>query len=77
VPPRIEPRLELTGALDPQLLDLQEQMREQALYLKCFDVKTAQPGVLLMDLSDAAPRDAIGGRSATPAHHRHHPLESL
>jgi 4-carboxymuconolactone decarboxylase len=33
VPPRIEPRLELTGALDPQLLDLQEQMREQALYL--------------------------------------------
>ncbi|MGB7618856.1 MAG: hypothetical protein WBM06_18030, partial [Pseudolabrys sp.] len=57
VPPRIEARLAVTGALDPTLLDLQEKMREHAMYPKCFDVKTAQLmlfGMLLMDMSDAA-----------------------
>ena len=42
VPPRIEARMAVTGALDPALLDLQERMREHAMYPKCFDVKTAQ-----------------------------------
>lgn len=67
VPPRIEARLSVTGALDPVLLDLQERMREQAMYPKCFDVKTAQLmlfGMLLMDLSDAAPLHAIAARRA-------------
>ncbi len=67
VPPRIEARLAVTGALDPKLLDLQERMREQAMYPKCFDVKTAQLmlfGMLLMDLSDAAPLHAIAARRA-------------
>jgi alkylhydroperoxidase/carboxymuconolactone decarboxylase family protein YurZ len=67
VPPRIEARITVTGALDPTLLDLQERMREQAMYPKCFDTKTAQLmlfGMLLMDLNDAAPLHAIASRRA-------------
>jgi 4-carboxymuconolactone decarboxylase len=65
VPPRIEARLHVTGALDPQMLDLQERMREHGMYPKCFDVKTAQLmlfGMLLMDMSDAAQLHAIAAR---------------
>src|SRR3974390_108465 len=67
VPPRIEARIAVTGALDPTLLDLQERMREHAMYPKCFDVKTAQLmlfGMLLMDMSDAAQLHAIAARRA-------------
>ena len=67
VPPRIEARINVTGALDPVLLDLQERMREQAMYPRCFDTKTAQLmlfGMLLMDLNDAAPLHAIAARRA-------------
>src|SRR5262249_57662384 len=42
VPPRIEARLAVTGALDPEVLDLQERLRAHAMYPRCFDVKTAQ-----------------------------------
>jgi 4-carboxymuconolactone decarboxylase len=67
VPPRIEARLAVTGALDPELLDLQERLRARAMYPKCFDVKTAQLmlfGMLLMDLSDAALLHALAARRA-------------
>ena len=67
VPPRIEARMAVTGALDPTLLDMQERMREHAMYPKCFDVKTAQLmlfGMLLMDMSDAAQLHAIAARRA-------------
>jgi alkylhydroperoxidase/carboxymuconolactone decarboxylase family protein YurZ len=67
VPPRIEARLAVTGALDPQLLDLQEQIRAHAMYPSCFDTKTAQLmlfGMLLMDLSDAAQLHATAARRA-------------
>jgi alkylhydroperoxidase/carboxymuconolactone decarboxylase family protein YurZ len=67
VPPRIEARLNVTGALDPAMLDLQEKIREHGMYPKCFDVKTAQLmlfGMLLMDLSDAAQLHAIAARRA-------------
>ena len=67
VPPRIEARMAVTGALDPALLDLQEKMREHAMYPKCFDVKTAQLmlfGMLLMDSSDAAVLHGIAARRA-------------
>lgn len=67
VPPRIEARMAVTGALDPTLLSLQEQMREHAMYPKCFDVKTAQLmlfGMLLMDSSDAAVLHGIAARRA-------------
>lgn len=67
VPPRIEARMAVTGALDPVLLNMQERMREHAMYPKCFDVKTAQLmlfGMLLMDLSDATQLHAIAARRA-------------
>ena len=67
VPPRIEARMAVTGALDPTLLELQEKMREHAMYPKCFDVKIAQlmlVGMLLMDMSDAAQLHAIAARRA-------------
>ncbi|MCX7140342.1 MAG: carboxymuconolactone decarboxylase family protein [Proteobacteria bacterium] len=65
VPPRIEARLNVTGALDPKMLELQESMREHGMYPKCFDVKTAQLmlfGMLLMDMSDAAQLHGIAAR---------------
>jgi 4-carboxymuconolactone decarboxylase len=67
VPPRIEARLHVTGALDPTMLDLQEKIRTHGMYPKCFDVKTSQLmlfGMLLMDLNDAAPLHAIAARRA-------------
>ncbi|HEY9280742.1 MAG TPA: carboxymuconolactone decarboxylase family protein [Eoetvoesiella sp.] len=67
VPPRIEARMAVTGALDPVLLDLQERMREHAMYPKCFDVKTSQLmlfGMLLMSSSDAAVLHGIAARRA-------------
>ena len=57
----------MTGALDPKMVDLQEQMREHGMYPKSFDVKTAQLmlfGMLLMDLSDAAVLHGIAARRA-------------
>jgi alkylhydroperoxidase/carboxymuconolactone decarboxylase family protein YurZ len=65
VPPRIEARLHVTGALDPEMLDLQERIRAHGMYPQCFDVKTAQLmlfGMLLMDLNDAAQLHAIAAR---------------
>lgn len=67
VPPRIEARVAVTGALDPTMLDLQEKIREHGMYPKSFDVKTAQMmlfGMLLMDGSDAAVLHAIAARRA-------------
>ena len=67
VPPRIEARLHVTGALDPTMLDLQERIRQHGMYPRCFDVKTAQLmlfGMLLMDLNDAAQLHAIAARRA-------------
>jgi len=67
VPPRIEARLNVTGALDPTMLALQERVREHGMYPKCFDVKTAQLmlfGMLLMDLNDAATLHGIAARRA-------------
>ena len=67
VPPRIEARMAVTGALDRTLLDMQEKIRAHAMYPKCFDVKTAQMmlfGMLLMDSSDAAILHGIAARRA-------------
>ncbi len=67
LPPRIEARFAVTGAIDPKMLDLQEKMREHAMYPRSFDVKTAQLmlfGMLLMDGSDAAALHAIAARRA-------------
>jgi 4-carboxymuconolactone decarboxylase len=67
LPPRIEARFAVTGALDPTMLDLQEKLREHGMYPKSFDVKTAQLmlfGMLLMDASDAAVLHAMAARRA-------------
>jgi 4-carboxymuconolactone decarboxylase len=67
LPPRIEARLNVTGALDPKILAMQEELREHAMYPKCFDVKTSQLmlfGMLLMDMSDAAVLHGIAARRA-------------
>jgi len=67
VPPRIQGRVLVQGALDPEGYDLTEQIREHLMYPKCFDVKTAQLmlfGMLLTQLSDAAQLHAIGARKA-------------
>jgi alkylhydroperoxidase/carboxymuconolactone decarboxylase family protein YurZ len=67
LPPRIEARINVTGALDPEMLDIQERMREHGMYPRCFDVKTAQMmifGMMLMDMSDAATLHAIAARRA-------------
>lgn len=67
VPPRIEARVHVTGALDPEMLDIQERMREHGMYPQCFDVKTVQLmlfGMLLMDGSDASVLHGIAARRA-------------
>ena len=67
LPPRIEARLAVTGALDPKMIQLQEDIREHGMYPSCFDVKTAQLmlfGMLLMDLNDAAALHGIAARKA-------------
>ncbi|RZF25796.1 carboxymuconolactone decarboxylase family protein [Paraburkholderia sp. UYCP14C] len=67
VPPRIAARLAVTGAIDPKLLRLQEEVRNHALYPACFDTKTAQLivfGMLLARLLDAATLHARAARRA-------------
>lgn len=67
VPPRIQARVLVQGAVDPDGYDITETMREHFMYPKCFDVKTAQLmlfGMLLTQLSDAAQLHAIGARRA-------------
>lgn len=67
VPPRIVARTDLLGRLDPELLRLEEELRQRAMYPACFDVKTAQLmlfGMLLMTLADATRLHAIAARRA-------------
>ena len=67
VPPRIAARLAVTGALDPELLRLQEAVRTHALYPTCFDTKTAQLmvfGMMLTKLLDGALLHAGAARRA-------------
>ncbi len=67
VPPRIAARTDLLGRLDPELLQLEEEIRRRAMYPACFDVKTAQLmlfGMLLMTLADATRLHAIAARRA-------------
>ncbi|ANN72246.1 carboxymuconolactone decarboxylase family protein [Bordetella bronchialis] len=67
LPPRVESRLLVTGALDPELVRLQEAVRAHAMNPKCFDTKTAQLmifGMLVVELSDAAVIHGIAARRA-------------
>jgi 4-carboxymuconolactone decarboxylase len=67
VPPRIQSRFAVTGALDPKILAMQEELRAYAMYPTCFPDKISQLmlfGMLLMDMSDAAQIHAIAARRA-------------
>jgi 4-carboxymuconolactone decarboxylase len=67
VPPRVDARLEITGALDPVALRLQEQIRDHAMAPGLFDEKTIQLMVFAMmmaELSDAAHLHAQAARRA-------------
>ena len=67
VPPRIQARTDLLARVDPQLLAMQEEMRQHCMYPKCFDVKTAQLmlfGMLLVNLQDASRLHAIAAHRA-------------
>lgn len=65
VPPRVQARLAVTGALDPTFLAMQEEIREYAFGTDCFDEKTKQLmifGIMLGQLNDAAKMHAIAAR---------------
>jgi 4-carboxymuconolactone decarboxylase len=67
VPPRVDARLQITGALDPVALRLQEQIRDHAMASGVFDEKTTQLMVFAMmmaELSDAAHLHATAARRA-------------
>jgi alkylhydroperoxidase/carboxymuconolactone decarboxylase family protein YurZ len=67
LPPRVESRLAVTGALDPKLVRMQEDIRAHAMNPDCFDTKTAQLmifGMLIVELSDAATIHGIAARRA-------------
>ncbi|HVL57987.1 MAG TPA: carboxymuconolactone decarboxylase family protein [Burkholderiaceae bacterium] len=67
VPPRVQARLHVTGALDPTMVDLQERARSHAMDIDCFEPKIVQLmifGMLMVELSDAATMHAIAARRA-------------
>ena len=67
VPPRIQARTDLLARLDPELLRLQEELRQQCMYPDCFDTKTSQLilfAILLANLQDAARLHAIAAHRA-------------
>jgi 4-carboxymuconolactone decarboxylase len=67
VPPRVQTRLAVSGALDPTMLSLQENARDHALAPACFDEKTTQLmvfGIMLGQLNDAAQMHGIAARRA-------------
>ena len=67
VPPRIQARTDLLARLDPELLRLQEELRQHCMYPDCFDTKTSQLilfAILLANLQDAAMLHAIAAHRA-------------
>ena len=67
VPPRIQARTDLLARLDPELLALQEELRQHCMYPDCFDTKTSQLilfAILLANLQDAAKLHAIAAHRA-------------
>jgi 4-carboxymuconolactone decarboxylase len=67
VPPRIAARLDQLGRLDPQTLDMQEQLRARIMHESCLGEKTSQLmlfGMLLILLRDAALTHGIAARRA-------------
>lgn len=77
VPERIAARFRVTGALDAEMLTLQEDARRRGMYPKCFDIKTSQLmlfAILLMALNEAAP---VHARAAVRAGARLDELQAV
>jgi alkylhydroperoxidase/carboxymuconolactone decarboxylase family protein YurZ len=67
VPPRIQARTDLLARLDPELLTMQEELRQHCMYPECFDTKTSQLmlfAILLTNLQDAAKLHALAAYRA-------------
>ena len=67
LPPRVNARLAVTGAIDPAILDLQERVRAHALETEHFDPKQVQLlifAMLMAELSDAAVIHGVAARRA-------------
>jgi 4-carboxymuconolactone decarboxylase len=67
VPPRILARTDWLARLDPDLLHMQEELRQHCMYPDCFDTKTSQLfifAIMLTNLQDAAKLHALAARRA-------------
>jgi 4-carboxymuconolactone decarboxylase len=67
VPPRIQARTDWLARLDPDLLNMQEELRKHCMYPDCFDTKTSQLfifAIMLTNLQDAAKLHALAARRA-------------
>lgn len=67
LPPRIRARTDLLARLDPDLLEMQENLRKHCMYPEALDVKTAQLviyAVMLTQLNNAARLHAIAALRA-------------
>ena len=72
LPPRVEARLDVTGALDPLMVELQEKVRAHALETAHFDDKQVQLlifAMLVAELSDAAVIHGVAARRAGASWH--------
>lgn len=80
VPPKIGARLPLSDEIDPELLELQERVREKAMYPECFDVKTTQLmlwGILLAQVGAGARWHGIAARRAGASWEELHAVAAL
>src|SRR5512134_3313459 len=67
VPPRIQARTDFLARVDPELLEMQEELRSHCMYPECFDTKTSQLmlfAILLANLQDAAKLHALAAYRA-------------
>lgn len=79
-PPKIAARLPLSQALDPELLELQEAVREKAMYPDALDVKTVQLvlwGILLGQVGQGARWHGIAARRAGASWEELHAVAGL
>jgi alkylhydroperoxidase/carboxymuconolactone decarboxylase family protein YurZ len=66
-PPRIRERIKLGLEVDPKLLDQVEKIRDNAMYPKCMDVKSAQLVLFGILLSHVSPASEFHARAAMRA----------
>jgi 4-carboxymuconolactone decarboxylase len=66
-PPRIRERIKLGLEVDPVLLDQIEEIRANAMYPRCFDVKTAQLMLFGITLAQLLPAAEFHARGAVRA----------